>query len=154
MREHQPEPISATERRARIQRVTRIAHRLGFVGQIEYRHVYTRSGGAQYRIGSSAEHDLLVVYAEAFERDVDPNDFSLEAMIAHERGHQLIERDPNVRTIYRHLPSESFEEFLASAVGSLLVWESEWAQSLREKTTADLMNLGIPANSCDAFVDR
>jgi hypothetical protein len=43
--------------------VTRIARRLGFVGQIEYQHAYSRSGGAEYRIGSSAEKDLLVVYA-------------------------------------------------------------------------------------------
>jgi hypothetical protein len=51
---------------------------------VEYRHVYSQTGGAQYGRGNTPEEDLLTVYAEAFERDADPQDFSLEAMIAHE----------------------------------------------------------------------
>ncbi len=83
MHEHdEPKPISAAEHRARIRRIDRIGRLLGFVGTVEYRHVYSHSGGAQYYIGSSAEDDLLVLYAEGFERDADPADFRLEALSA------------------------------------------------------------------------
>jgi hypothetical protein len=34
------------------------------------------------------EQDVLVVFADAFSRDGDPDDFSLEAIIAHERDKQ------------------------------------------------------------------
>jgi hypothetical protein len=87
MQENEPKPISVVQRRVRMHRAKRIARHLGFVGDVEYRHVYSPSGGAQYCIGPSAEDDLLLVYAEAFERDADPDDFALEAMIAHECGH-------------------------------------------------------------------
>ena len=50
---------------------------------------FTAKRAAQYARGSTAHEDLLTVYAEAFERDADPEDFSLEAILAHERGHQL-----------------------------------------------------------------
>jgi hypothetical protein len=71
---------------------------LGFIGRVEYCHVYSQTGGAQYGRGSAAEQDLLTVYAEAFERDADPNDFSLQAMLAHERGHQLLARHSRIAT--------------------------------------------------------
>src|SRR6266481_6451352 len=96
-----PRPISAHERSARQRRITQIAHRLGFAGQIEYRHVYSQAGGAQYGLAVAPEYDLLIVYAEAFERDADPDDFSLEAIIAHERGHQLLARH---QPLTRNLP--------------------------------------------------
>jgi hypothetical protein len=35
---------------------------------------------AQYGRGSTPEDDMLTVYAEAFERDADPDDFALEAI--------------------------------------------------------------------------
>src|SRR2546421_6255 len=79
-------------RRARRKRVARIARALGFVGHVEYRHVYSQTGGAQYGQGTTAAEDLLTVYAEAFDRDADPDDFSLDAILAHERGHQLLAR--------------------------------------------------------------
>ena len=40
----------------------------------------------------SAEEDLLIVYAEAFAKEADPEDFSLTAILAHERGHQILAR--------------------------------------------------------------
>lgn len=73
-----PGPLSDTERRARRNRASRIARQLGFMGSVEYRHVYSQTGGAQYGRGNMANEDLLTVYAEAFERDADPNDFSLK----------------------------------------------------------------------------
>jgi hypothetical protein len=91
-----PDPLTSRERRARRNRAARIARRLGFVGSVEYRHVYSQTGGAQSGRGTTAEEDLLMVYAEAFERDADPEDFSLEAMIAHERGHQILARHPRI----------------------------------------------------------
>jgi hypothetical protein len=70
-----PEPLSPGERRARGRRVARVARGLGFAGRAEYRHVYSQTGGAQYAQGSTTEEDLLIVFAEAFVRDRDPDDF-------------------------------------------------------------------------------
>src|SRR5438309_4865157 len=71
----EPRPLTPGEQHARRSRAARIAQQLGFVGRIEYRHVYSQTGGAQYGRGSTQEADLLTVYAEAFERDADPEDF-------------------------------------------------------------------------------
>jgi hypothetical protein len=81
-----PRPISAAQQLAREQRVLLVAKAFGFVGNVEYRHVYSQTGGAQYGRGTMPVADLLTVYAEAFERDADPEDFSLKAMIAHPAG--------------------------------------------------------------------
>src|SRR5260370_35988920 len=91
-----PRAISAAQLLARKSRIALIAETAGFVGNVEYRHVRSQTGGAQFGRGSSEQDDLLTVYAEAFERDVDPEDFSLEAMIAHERGHQILARHPRL----------------------------------------------------------
>jgi hypothetical protein len=85
-------PISVAERIARQRKVTQVARGFGFVGRIEYRHVQSRAGGAQYAMNIAPENDLLVDHTDAFERDADPEDFSLEAIIAHERGHHLLAR--------------------------------------------------------------
>ena len=58
-----PQRISVEEQRNRQVRVARLARRLGFVGRIEYRHVYSRSGGAQYGQAITADLDLLTVFA-------------------------------------------------------------------------------------------
>ncbi len=76
-----PKPIEKHEASSRRQRIARIARSLGFRGRVEYRHVYSQTGGAQFCLGPSADADLLVVYAEAFERDRNPEDFSLDAII-------------------------------------------------------------------------
>ena len=77
MGREQPDSISTAERARRLRRVRRIAQHLGFLGRVEYRHVFSGTGGAQFGLGSSPAHDLLVVYAEAFARDADADDFSL-----------------------------------------------------------------------------
>src|SRR5438094_1330952 len=79
------------------------------------------AGGAQYGRGSTAEEDLLTVYAEAFQRDADPEDFSLEAILAHERGHQLLARHPRIarRVAVGRISAES-EEILASLLEAML----------------------------------
>src|SRR5438270_14051122 len=125
-----PRPISNSEHVARQRRASDIARGHGFVGHVEYRHVYTQSGGAQYGLAATPEEDLLIVSAEAFERDADPEDFSLEAIIAHERGHQLVARHPRLR---RNLPrpwSGVSEEIVASLPGSLLVEAEKDKQDL------------------------
>src|SRR5271165_397655 len=91
-----PRPLSPAQRRARRDRAVRVARVLGFVGRVEYRHVYSQTGGAQYGRGSAIDEDLLTVYAEAYERDADPEDFSLRAILAHERGHQILARHPRI----------------------------------------------------------
>src|SRR5205807_4730347 len=91
-----PGPLTPAERRARRNRAARSARQLGFVGSVEYRHVYSQTGGAQYGRGTTPDGDLLTVYAEAFARDADPEDFSLDAMTAHECGHQILARHPRI----------------------------------------------------------
>ena len=138
-----PRPISATERRARQRRASQIARRLGFVGRIEYRHVFTQAGGAQYGLGAAPEEDLLIVSAEAFERDADPEDFSLEAILAHERGHQLAARHPRLT---RNLPqpwSGVTEEIVASLLGSLLVEAEKDKQDLLLKALFEADRRGL-----------
>jgi len=94
-------PISVMEERRRWRRIRRLAKQLGFEGELEYRHTMSRTGGAQYQIGSMAELDRLVVFALAFQRDADPEDFSLTAILAHERRHQLLHRHSR-RRLARH----------------------------------------------------
>lgn len=115
-----PPPLSAEESQRRLRRVKRLAGKLGFVGQVEYRHIFSGTGGAQYRKGGAPDQDLLVVYAEAFDRDANPDDFSLEAILAHERGHQLLVR----HRMFRRFPASGLslasEETVASLIGSLI----------------------------------
>ena len=73
-----PPPLSPAALRVRRNRIARLAEKLGFVGRVEYRHVYSRTGGATYGQAATADQDLLVVYVEAFERDINPAEFSLE----------------------------------------------------------------------------
>jgi hypothetical protein len=122
--------------------VLRIARRLGFVGRVEYRHVYSRSGGAQYGLASSQQQDLLVVYAEAFERDATPDDYSLEAIIAHECGHQLLARHPRVAPRVAGRISWVGEEVLASILGGLICAETRDRENLYAKAVAELLFRG------------
>lgn len=151
---HQPEPISRAEQRARTRRITEIADGFGFTGDAVYRHVYSRSGGAQYGIGPSPDDDIMVVYAEAFERDADPDDFRLEALIAHECGHQRLHRDPKLRPVLAKFPGEEFEEILASLVGSILLGELDSSQTLVWKAVADLTDLGVTVEYANHLVER
>jgi predicted Zn-dependent protease len=66
------------------------------------------------------EDDLLIVYAEAFERDADPDDYSIEAIVAHEVGHQVLRRHPELaRRMARRISADS-EEIIASAIGAII----------------------------------
>ena len=116
---------------------------MGFVGRLEYRHVISLAGGAQFGLAAAPEKDLLTVYAEAFERDADPDDFSLEAIIAHERGHQLLARHPR---LIRNLPrtwSGVTEEIVASLLGSLVAEDEKDQQDLLLKALFDADKQGM-----------
>jgi hypothetical protein len=119
MAKRSPRAISAAQFRTREKRVQFIAKAVGFVGNVEYRHVYSQTGGAQYGRGGTQRADLLTVYAEAFERDADPEDFFLEAMIAHERRHQILARHPRIAKRVAGV-SEAGEEILASLLGAII----------------------------------
>ena len=119
----------------------RIAEDLGFVGQAEYRHVYSQTGGAQFGRGATEEEDLLTVYAEAFERDAEPDDFSLEAIIAHERGHQLLARHPRLARRTARISAAS-EEILASLIGAMICDRDRDRVNLYAKATAELLDRG------------
>jgi hypothetical protein len=137
-----PLPLPSAERRARRNRVARLARELGFIGRIEHRHVYSQSGGAQYGRGSTVAEDLLTVYAEAFERDADPEDFSLNAILAHERGHQLLARHPRIAKRVTGRISTASGEILASLLGAMICAAEADRDALVAKATVELLNHG------------
>jgi hypothetical protein len=116
------------------------------VGRVEYRHVYSRTGGAQYGRGSTSAEDLLTVYAEAFERDANPDDFSLGAMLAHERGHQLLARHPRIAKRVAGV-SEASEEILASLLGAMICTDDSDRATLLAEATAELLDRGQSAET-------
>jgi hypothetical protein len=131
----------------------RTARALGFVGRVEYRHVYSQSGGAQYGRGTQAGADLLTVYAEAFERDADPEDFSLLAIIAHERGHQLLARHPRL-SLSLASASPGAEEVLASLLGALVLQPGPDRDTLRDKAAFDLLSRGATAETAARVIEN
>lgn len=137
-----PKPLPEERRRARRERAARIARKLGFVGRIEYRHVYSQSGGAQYGQGITAEEDLLIVYAEAFERDADPEDFSLKAIIAHECGHQLLARHSRIARRVAGRLSPASEEIVASLLGAMISTTDSDRDALIVKAIGELIDHG------------
>src|SRR5262245_28325147 len=139
MAETRPQRISRREHRRRAKRIARIAAAVGFVGSVEYRHVYGRTGGAQYGCGAFASDDLLIVFAEAFDRDQNPEDYSLEAIIAHERGHQLLARHPRLRALLVRWNGHASEEMLASVLGSLIVKRETDQRDLLIKAVGEAM---------------
>lgn len=149
-----PRPLTDEEQQKRLDRVVAIARRFGFVGRIEYRHVFTQSGGAQYGRANVEEMDLLVVYAEAFERDADPNDFSLEAMIAHERGHQLLARHPRISAWASRRVSERGEEVIASLLGKLLCDNPRDRDTLMGKASFEVMQYGMAADVASQRLEK
>lgn len=137
------EPISKAEHEARLERAVTVACQLGFVGEVQYRHAYSASGGAMYCLAPTIEQDLLIIYAEAFLRDAAGDDFSLKAIIAHERGHQLLYRhEPLVRTKPREM-SDVTEEVLASLIGALIVQDSRDGETLVFKALGELVEHGM-----------
>ena len=106
----------------------------------EYRHVYSNSGGAQYGQAHDVDDDLIIVYAEAFERDNDPDDFSLTAILAHECGHQMLVRHAQVAKHVAGRISTASEEILASILGSLVCTNEVDRDNLILKAVAELVD--------------
>ncbi len=131
----------------------RTARALGFVGRVEYRHVYSQSGGAQYGRGAKAGTDLLTVYAEAFDRDADPEDFSLSAIIAHERRHQLLARHPRLSALLASM-SQGAEEVLASLLGARVLKPGSDRETLRQKAAFDLLSRGATAETAARVIEN
>lgn len=148
MPKRSPRPISEAQQGARQLLITLIAQELGFVGDVEYRHVYSQTGGAQYGRGSSEKDDLLTIYAEAFERSADPDDFTLCAMIAHERGHQILARHRRIAKRVSGISAAS-EEILASLIGAMLCGEGLDRITLYAKATAELLQHGQSPESTE-----
>ena len=152
MAEQQPLPISPTELHRRRRLVNGIAEQLGFVGLVEYVHVFSQSGGAEFGLGTTQKLDRLTVTAEAFLRDSNPADFSLTAILAHERGHQLVFRHPTLsRWLRNELPVAS-EEVLASVIGSLLVSDVDDHNHLLLKAMHDAWRFGMDRSKVEHFV--
>ncbi len=144
MTERSPEPIDNEQQRRRKSRALHIARSLGFVGRVEYRHVYAPTGGAQYCRGIEQGSDLLWLIADAFERDASGDDFTLRSIIAHERGHQLLARHPRLSKLQRRM-GEATEEFLASIIGAWICGDGTDRDMLIEKAAVDLLNAGMSA---------
>lgn len=141
MATHSPPSLSESQLLERQNRIANIAEALGFGGNVEYRHVYSQTGGAQYGRGCKESEDLLIVSAEAFERDADPEDFSLEAMIAHERGHQILARHRQLAKRVIGI-SVASEEILASLVGAMICYNDVDRDTLYAKAFTDLLGFG------------
>jgi hypothetical protein len=150
----EPKPISDAELRKRQQRIAEISSELGFAGGVEYCHAYTRSGGAQYCIGPSADDDIMILYAEAFERGADPEDFPLEAIVAHEVGHQKLHRDPKFRAVMTQFGGAQFEEILASLVGCVLLGGGVPAHLLLCRAVAELGDRRISGQEAVRMAER
>lgn len=130
-----------------------MARAVGFVGRVEYRHVFSQTGGAQYGRGAGDAGDLLTVYAEAFERDADPDDFSLVAIIAHERGHQLVARHPRLAARFVGV-SPAAEEVLASLLGALVVGSGPDRDALVDKAAFDVLRGGTTADTASRVIQN
>ncbi len=111
----------------------------------------SQSGGAQYGRGAAAGSDLLTVYAEAFDRDADPDDFSLTTIIAHERGHQLLARHPRLSVLLASA-SAAAEEVLASLLGALVLQPGPDRDMLLDKAAFELLSRGAAAATAERVI--
>ena len=93
-------------------------------------------------MGRTAEQDLLTVYAEAFDKDANPEDFSLTAILAHERGHQILARHARVAKRVSGRISDAGEEILASLLGSMICQDATDRNNLFAKAAAELVDHG------------
>lgn len=105
--------------------------------------MFSGSDGAQFGLASDPKQDLLAVDAEAFLRDADRDDFSLEAMIAHERGHQIVCRNKQLQELFGGKVAPATEEILASLAGSWLVEVDCDRQSLVLKALDEALQCGL-----------
>ena len=147
-----PQPIGPVETRRRRSVALRLARAVGFVGHLSSAGTSIVSpAGAQCGRGSEAGTDLLTVYAEAFDRDANPDDFSLSAMIAHERGHQIFARHPRLSVLLASA-SPAAEEVLASLLGALVIEPGQDRDTLVDKAAFELVNRGATAEMAERVI--
>jgi Zn-dependent protease with chaperone function len=84
-------------------------------------------------------------------RDADPNDFSLEAMIAHERGHQVLARHPRLSALLASA-SPAAEEILASLLGALVLEPGPNRDTLLDKAAFELVSRGATAETAERVI--
>jgi hypothetical protein len=84
-----------------------------------------------------------VVNAEAFAREEDPENSSLEAMLAHERGHQLLVRQPKLRPLLQRGIRLASEEILASLIGSVIAEREQDREVLSSKALSEALARGM-----------
>jgi hypothetical protein len=99
----------------------------------------------------SARRTGWTVYAEAFDRDADPDDFSLAAIIAHERGHQVLARHPRLSVLLA-AASAAAEEVLASLLGALLLRPGPDRDTLVDKAAFELVSRGAAAETAGRVI--
>ena len=73
---------------------------------------------------------------------------SLEAIISHERGHQLLARHPRIAKRVAGV-SEASEEILASLLGAMICNDDADRISLFAKALAELLDLGQSVESAN-----
>jgi hypothetical protein len=76
-------------------------------------------------------------------RDADPDDFSLEALIAHECGHQAVFRNAAWQQVLPERMTSAAEEVLASVIGSVLVDDRADREDLMLKSIDDALQCGL-----------
>jgi hypothetical protein len=116
--------------------------------------VFSSAGGPQYGLGTTPTDDLLIVYAEAFVRDADPTDFSLEALVAHERGHQLLWRHSRLRRMLAARLTPVTEEILSSLLGSVIAGDPADREALVLKALAEAVRRGMAPKRAVVVVDE
>ena len=99
-------------------------------------------GRREYGRAGIAEEDLLIVYAEAFEKGADPEDFSLNAILAHQRGHQMLARHPLIAQRVAGRISDASEEILASLLGAMICEDEKDRDDLIAKAAVELIEHG------------
>lgn len=152
MSSHQPSAITFTERARRIDLVRQLAAKVGFCGRVEYRHRYDSSGPAQIRLGAKIGDDVMLVFAEAFDWKEDSRHFSLEAVLAHECGHQVFHHHPMLRRLFARDLSIHLEEIAASIIGALLVTNVADHDALLDKAVGEaLQGCSDPADAAQTF---
>ncbi|HJT31111.1 MAG TPA: hypothetical protein VJ783_03515 [Pirellulales bacterium] len=85
-------------------------------------------------------------------RDADPDDFSLEAVIAHERGHQIVCRNKQLQDFLGGKVAPATEEVLASLAGSWLAEDDRDRQSLVLKALGEALQCGLTVTEATGLV--
>ena len=79
-------------------------------------------------------------------------DFSLNAILAHECGHQLVFRHPKLSRWLQGKVTPLSEEALASLIGSLLVSDVDDHNNLTMKSICDVVNCGVETSRAHKLI--